>query len=124
MAAVQQLQQLQATLQEIVSSFSASYVKTPAKLKILDAFSVCALATAALLVRRLQLLLPADGGLCWVRLRDQPRTGRRWDTGRRLPARPASLPGPPSWPPPTPNPAVDTMPASCCPAGRSVPACF
>lgn len=66
--ALQQVHQLQATLQEIVSSFSASYVKTPSKLKILDAFSVCALATAALLVRR---RLPSgaaasDGGRCCV----------------------------------------------------------
>ncbi|KAL4434359.1 hypothetical protein ABPG75_000800 [Micractinium tetrahymenae] len=36
------------TLKEIASSFSAAYVKTPTKLKILDAFSVCALATAVL----------------------------------------------------------------------------
>lgn len=41
------------TLKEIVSSFSAAYVKTPTKLKILDAFSACALATAVLQVRRL-----------------------------------------------------------------------
>jgi hypothetical protein len=39
-----------ATLKDIVTSFQAAYVKTPLKLKILDVFSVCALATALLQV--------------------------------------------------------------------------
>lgn len=48
------------TLKEIVSSFSAAYVTTPTKLKILDAFSACALATAVLQVRPLASLLTSN----------------------------------------------------------------
>ncbi|EFN51677.1 hypothetical protein CHLNCDRAFT_15005, partial [Chlorella variabilis] len=33
---------------DIYTSFTAAYIKTPTKLKLLDAFSCCALATALL----------------------------------------------------------------------------
>lgn len=54
------------TLREIASSFSAAYVKTPTKLKILDAFSICALVTAVLQVRRERTAsrLSPTGALC------------------------------------------------------------
>lgn len=56
------------TLREIIDSFSAAYVKTPAKLKILDAFSVCALTTAVLQVRSLPRCqwLPSAAPGCYV----------------------------------------------------------
>lgn len=38
------------TLKDIYTSFTAAYIKTPTKLKLLDAFSCCALATALLQV--------------------------------------------------------------------------
>ncbi|PRW59033.1 Dolichyl-diphosphooligosaccharide-- glycosyltransferase subunit DAD1 [Chlorella sorokiniana] len=36
------------TLREIITSFESAYRSTPTKLKLLDAFSVCALLTAVL----------------------------------------------------------------------------
>lgn len=51
------------TLKDIVTSFQAAYVKTPLKLKILDAFSVCALATALLQVSAVAIT-PFRGACC------------------------------------------------------------
>lgn len=49
------------TVREIATELQAAYVKTPAKIKLLDAFSACALITAVLQVRGSTTGLAARG---------------------------------------------------------------